>query len=166
MLTSWAIPRKHSRCCHQGEQLNPGMDVYSILVENEESYVRSDFCLACWALLQEEKSLPLHQAYWKTKVASQTAHRGTRWTKALTLLFQFLQCPSAYEAEIFVLCLYLAHARQIILRREFEQEGKTYQVYEVLQQKEEFTIQAIHLSATQIATVQQSLAGCLYTSMV
>ncbi len=156
------IPKRHAHCCHQGERLVPGMEMYSLLVETEtETYLRRDFCLPCWSLLQNEQAWPpVNRGYWKSKIElKKIPPSSTRTEKALVLLRELLQAPTPSEEEIFVLCLFLAHARQLALRQELQKEGNTYYLYEVLGQEEFFTIKVCALSSLRTEELQRSLSN-------
>lgn len=160
LLFQFEIPKRSSSCFHKGERLNPGMEIYSLLLEDEkQGFSRRDFCSACWDSIQlEEEELGL-RGYWKSKIEMRNpVVESSRVGRALALLRNLLQASEPQEAEIFVLCLFLAHARQIALRQEFQKEGINYQLYEVLRQEEYFTIKALQLSHIQIESIQQSLA--------
>lgn len=156
------IPKRQTHCSHQGERLMPGMEMYSLLLEHDtQECLRRDFCLSCWALLQKEKQWPpLNRGYWKSKIEEKKAPPpSTRTEKALALLRELLQAAAPSEAEIFVLCLFLAHARQLALRQELQKEGTAYYLYEVLGQEEFLTVKVCPLSSLQIEDLQRSLAN-------
>jgi hypothetical protein len=153
------IPKRSAQCFHKGERLLPGMEIYSLLIEDEtKKLIRRDFCSACWTQAHVEGSLE-SRGYWKSKIERRKPTSDcSRVDRALALLKELLQAAEPQEAEIFVLCLFLSHARQLALRQEFEKEGATYQLYEVLRQEEYVTIKAINLSNLQIEEIQKSLA--------
>lgn len=156
------IPKRGMHCMHHGERFLPGMEIYSLLLEDEvNGLVRRDFCSACWTQVQAEERKLILRLYWKSKIEQRKPPvESSRTSRALTLLRELLQASESQEqeAEIFVLCLFLSHARQLALRQEFEKEGFTYQLYEVLRQEDYLTIKMIHLSQLQIDAIQKSLA--------
>jgi hypothetical protein len=156
------IPKRNGQCAHQGERLLPGMDIYSLLVEEGEEtrLARRDFCSACWTQVRDiQCEQPSARGYWKSKIEKRKAVEGSsRVERALILLRNLLQSPEPQEAEIFVLCLFLSHARQIALRQEFQKDGLTYHLYEVVRKEEFITIKVINLSQIQIENLQKSLA--------
>lgn len=156
------IPKRSAQCAHQGERLLPGMDIYSLLVEEgeEKRLARRDFCSACWTQVRDNQcEQPSARGYWKSKIEKRKAVEGSsRVERALILLRNLLQFSEPPEAEIFVLCLFLSHARQIALRQEFQKDGFTYHLYEILRKEEFITIKGINLSQIQIDTLQKSLA--------
>jgi hypothetical protein len=159
------IPKRSTQCAHQGERLLPGMDIYSLLIEEENSprLVRRDFCLACWTQVGSSQCEQLlARGYWKSKIEKRKVPEGSsRVERALALLCTLQQAVEPPEAEIFVLCLFLSHARQLALRQEFQQEGLTYHLYEILRKEEFFTVKVIHLSQMQIEGLQKTLADQL-----
>lgn len=156
------IPKRSAQCAHQGERLLPGMDIYSLLVEEgeERRLTRRDFCSACWTEVCESQCRqPSARGYWKSKIEKRKAADGSsRVERALILLRHLLQSPESPEAEIFVLCLFLSHARQIALRQEFQKDGYPYHLYEILRKEEFITVKVIALSQVQIEILQKSLA--------
>jgi hypothetical protein len=154
------IPKRQTHCSHQRERLLPGMEIYSQLSENEkEGFDRHDFCSSCWTDLQEKSQKVNSQIYWKSKIEPRKKHReSSRFSRALTLLREMQNASEPQEGEMFVLCLFLSRARQIALRQEFQKEDLTYQVYEILQEEEFFTVKSLKLSTLQIEMIQKSLA--------
>jgi hypothetical protein len=159
------IPKRSAQCAHLGERLIPGMEIYSLLVEEEntQKILRRDFCSACWKQVREAQSeQPAARGYWKSKIEKRKIAEGSsRVDRAFALLRSLQQAPEPQEAEIFVLCLFLSHARQLALRQEFQKEGVTYQLYEILRKEEFLTVKVINLSQIQIETLQKSLADQL-----
>lgn len=160
-LNQLEIPKRSVHCLHKGEHFIPGMEVYSLIHEEEgRHFGRNDYCAACWPEVHHAVcSKPESRGYWKSKIEPRKlAPESTRTARALKLLKELLGHPESQADEIFVLCLFLSHARQIALRQEFQQEGIAYQLYEILRQEEFITIQAVNLSQIQIEAIQKSLA--------
>ena len=159
------IPKRQSHCFHQGERLSPGMEIYSLLLEDPSQTVcRRDFCSLCWSSIQIEREFPNNRGYWKSKIESKKSIKSSnRIERALTLLREKLNAAENNEAELFVLCLFLSHARQLTLRQEFQKDGETYQLYEILRQEEFVTVKVLVLSEAQIEAIQKSLADQLST---
>ncbi|MFI0434497.1 MAG: hypothetical protein ACH350_02060 [Parachlamydiaceae bacterium] len=160
------IPKRSSLCAHSGERLLPGMEIYSLLFEDQNSshLSRRDYCLTCWHTLEEKSSSqsPV-RGYWKSKIEirKEGEEGSTRIERALALLRRLEQMPEPAEAEMFVLCLFLSHARQIALRQDIQKEGISYHVYEILGREEFLTVKVINLSDFQIEALQRSLANQL-----
>ncbi len=157
------IPKRSIHCFHKGERLLPGMEIYSLLLDDDvKGLSRRDFCSACWTQVQIEENQLETRGYWKSKIERKKPTADTsRIGRALVLLKELQQAPEPQEAEVFVLCLFLSHARQLALRQEFQKDGVNYHLYEILRQEEYLTIKALNLSQLQIETIQHSLAAKL-----
>jgi hypothetical protein len=166
-LFSISIPKRQAVCAHQSEKFTPGMDVFSLLTEDEsEKIIRHDFCATCWTHIQPEINLQKNRGYWKSTIEKKTKlSDASRAEQALALLRLLLENPVPHEAEIFVLCLFLAHARQLVLRKESVKEGTTYYHYELLKRGEWMTVKMVQLSSVEIETIQRSIADKLQTLM-
>jgi hypothetical protein len=153
------IPKRQAHCHKGKERLLPGTDYYSLLKEGDESMLRQDFCPHCWTTLAEEERQQAF-SYWKSHIEEkkESIPFQTRPLRALAVLKNLLFQPDGNSAELFVLALYLAHARQLILRKEFEENGETYCLYEVVRQDEFFTIKKVALSQLEVEQLQYSLA--------
>jgi hypothetical protein len=153
------IPRRSSCCVKGGEKLYPGMDYYSLLQEEGKTFLRKDFCLHCWEEPQKGEQL---MTYWRSKVQvkeSQIPSSAPKHLKALSLLKEMCKEPASIEEnELFILALYLARAKQLILRKEWEQEGQVYYLYEIVESEEIVTIKKVDLSLLNIENIQQKLA--------
>lgn len=156
------IPKRSAQCAHQGERLLPGMEIYSLLIEEgkEQHIARRDFCSACWSQIRTAQcEHPSARGYWKSTIEKRKATEGSsRVERALALLRTLQQAAEPQETEIFVLCLFLSHARQLALRQEFQKEGCTYHLYEIVRKEEFLTVKVINLSQVQIEALQKSLA--------
>lgn len=158
------IPKRKTQCAHQGERLLPGMEIYSLLLEEApERLSRLDFCSTCWKQVRGLQSEhPSARGYWKSKIEKRKeAKTSSRVERAFALLDDLQRATELREAEIFVLCLFLSHARQLSLRQEFQKEGSTYHLYEILHKEEFLTIKVIQLSDIQVENLQKSLADQL-----
>lgn len=159
-----SIPKRAS-CCAQGQEpLSSGMDYYSILKEGPEegSYLRYDYCPACWPAVQKQQDKEIRSS-WKAHIPSKKELSDLpkqRDARALHLLKEIIaRQDSQAEAEAFVLALYLARRRKIVLRQEVALEkGKRASLYEVLETEEMLCIPKLSLSELQIDSVQQELA--------
>lgn len=159
------IPKRNTQCAHQGERLLPGMDIYSLLIEEKETQhlARRDFCSACWAQIRNEgPEQAASRGNWKSKIEKRKAVEGSsRLDRAFVLLRTLQQEPHLKEAEIFVLCLLLSRARRLVLRQEFQNDGIAYHLYEIVRKEEFLTVKVVSLSDVQIVTLQKSLADQL-----
>lgn len=161
-LFQFEIPKRSALCAGQGERLLPGMEIYSLLLEEEgkNSLSRRDFCSACWSMRNNiEENMSIARGFWKSKIEKRPVEQASsRPERALSLLRTLQQAPENREAEIFVLSLFLSHARQIALRQEFNKEGETYYLYEILRKEEFITVKVVNLSQVQVEALQKSLA--------
>lgn len=153
------IPKRSAHCFHKGEKFVSGMEIYSLLLEEEDHHFgRQDFCSACWNHMQKE-GLAKDRSYWRSFIESKKESKeSARTARALTLLREFLLQVDTREGEIYVLSLFLSHARQITLRQEFIRDGIRFQLYEVLRQEEFITIKTVQLTELQIHEIQKTLA--------
>lgn len=160
------IPKRKGHCYHLGERLLPGMDIYSLLVEemNASQLERRDFCSDCWAQVRDlQCGEATARGYWRSKIEKKKGEgSSTRLDLALELLLNLKQGEEVNEGEIFVLCLFLSRARKIALRQELQKEGVSYHLYEILSLEEFITVKVISLSDLEIDTLQKSLAKQLY----
>jgi hypothetical protein len=158
------IPKRGIHCALRGERLLPGMEIYSLLSEDhDERLTRRDFCSVCWKMVREtEGGHHFARGYWKSKIEKQKPSEGSqRVERAFSLLLALQNDPEPREAEIFVLSLFLAHARHLALRHEFQREGITYHLYEFLRNEEFITIKAVNLPRDQIENLQRSISSQL-----
>jgi hypothetical protein len=157
------IPKRNTSCCSKGERLTSGMEYYSLLIEDEDQkLVRKDFCTTCWFERISKKEFPENKGYWKSKIEiKKEVNAKSRIDRALVLLQSLIQNQKEHEAEIFVLAMFLAHARRLALRKEIEHEGEKFGLYEILRQDEFVTIKIIPLTHLEIEGLQRSLASKL-----
>lgn len=155
------IPKRNQHCALQGERLLPGMEIISLLSEEDEAgMTRRDYCSECWTQFQNKMNSAISsKCYWKSKIEKkQIVETSSRIDRALHLLRALLQEGSGKEGEIFVLCLFLAHARQLALRKEFQDNEVNYHLYEILKNEEFLTIKVVPLSQVEIGVWQRSIA--------
>lgn len=160
-LLQLEIPRRGRHCALGGENLSPGMEYYSILIEQDQGFLRQDFCLPCWEKTKEE-SIAKASSHWKSKVPAKleldTMHLEQD-EKAIYLLKEALEKKTAEDdAQAFILALYLARKKQITLRDEIIQEGQKVNLYEDVATEEIFCVRNMELSQLQIQKIQQELA--------
>lgn len=155
------IPKRLTLCCLQGERFLGGIDIHSALYEDESGkWTRKDFCPACWE--QMESQLPSGRIAWKSKNdKKEKPPLSGKIQSAFQLFRQFIDSPENMENEIFVLGLFLAHAKQLIFRKELQQNGEWVHLYEVPKTGECFFVKTCVLTAIEIETIRQSLASKL-----
>lgn len=156
------IPKRNTQCFKGGERLMPGMEYYSMLLQDEsQAIARRDFCLHCWQQSINENSLAGSQGFWRAKIdvkKEEPLVEKSRMDRAMALLKQLLQDPQHDQNEAFVLALFLAHARRLILRQERNQDGYVYSLYEIAHQDEFLLVKKVNLSQVDSQQIQQSLA--------
>lgn len=158
------IPKRSSSCFKGGERFVPGAEYYSLVLDEEEQAIkRWDFCPACWNEHFPQQATKPSVTYWKSRIEikQENLTPSSRTQRALALLKMMLLEPCLQEEEIFVLALFLAHARKLILRKEFEEQGQLYILYEIAQQDEFVTIKKIDLSLLETKVLQDSLSAKL-----
>lgn len=155
------IPRRGRICSQGGESFEPGIEYYSLLIEQEnEKWQRLDFCVACWPEAYQKWADKLH-THWKSRVpqGQQKKDNTSRNEKALELLRIALQNED--HAEAFVLALFLVRSRVLASRQQMQHEGKPVILYEVLATEEMLPVQQIPLSQLQVDKLQAELANKL-----
>jgi hypothetical protein len=156
-LFPFEIPRRSTHCSQQGEKLFPGMEVYSTLLEDNGQISRRDFCPSCW--LNSQQKGEIKSSYWKSIIEVKEVRQSSHsiYQKAWNLLYELQKDPQK-EAELFVLCIFLAHARQLILRQEFSTAEGMYQIYEKRKEEEYITVKKFFLSEKQILEIQKNVS--------
>jgi hypothetical protein len=156
------IPKRNLLCCDKGERLLPGMEYFSLLLEEDEKMTRKDFCLTCWNQGSLKNSFSNNRGYWKSKIEiKKEINPSSRIDRATLLLKNLMENQKENENELFVLVMFLAHARRLALRQELEHEGEKFGLYEILKHEEFVTVKIIPLSHLEIEQIQQSLAAKL-----
>jgi hypothetical protein len=159
------IPKRAKTCFLSQEDLLPGMDYFSLLIENDShGYDRQDFCSVCWN--QTFKNLSdkmLTIRHWKSKVPAIIKVREipqNRDVQIMSLLKTYLESNLEENVEeSFVLSLYLSRKRVMSLRKEIRQEDNTIvQLYEILETEEMLLIKKVDLSTIQIGNIQLQIA--------
>lgn len=159
------IPRRGPYCSQGKELFLPGMDYYSILLEEGEIR-RQDFCSACWESSARDQFLPKVHTSWKSKVAAgkkeEPLDAQSRDDKILFILNETLKKETLSpdeEVECFVLALYLARRRRLLLRKELQKEGGKFNLYEVADTEEMLYVRRVELSQIATEKVQAELAN-------
>lgn len=157
------IPKRSKVCGPCLEQLDAGMDYFSVLSENQKrEYDRQDFCSVCFAKFVHTNNLALAK-YWKSKVPlkKQTVViPSTKNEQILNLLKSSLELHTPTdEMKSFVLALFLARKRFMSLRKEVKQEdGTTLQIYEILETEEMILVKKVAISTLQIEEIRAQIA--------
>jgi len=155
------IPRRGNVCVKGNEALIPGMEYFSVLVEDPElGLKRLDYCPTCWAIAKNEVKA---RSQWKAKVLSKKEEAPIHLNRDERILYLFKEStkedtPEAH-IETFVLALFLARRRLMYLRQEVKQDdGTIIQLYEEAATEEMYTIRKVDLSQVQISTIQLEVA--------
>jgi hypothetical protein len=160
MNPSFAIPKRAKTCSLGKEPFQPGMEYFSLIYEDLKSYVREDYCEACWkkALVKEEAK------YWKAKIPDrkreeESENYQAKRAKGMTLLRNLLlQTDEHSTAEAFILALFLARQKQLCFRKQLSRSDGLYDLYEVEGSEEIISVSHIHLSKLKVEEIQKSLA--------
>ncbi|HRD56357.1 MAG TPA: hypothetical protein PLC42_08185 [Parachlamydiaceae bacterium] len=153
------IPKRNALCSLNQEALTAGMSYYSCLSESGD--LRRDFCTDCWKQFSKTEEGSQAVRYWKSKVPLKKTKALLPQDKDAHIFAHFkkmLKDPKEFDEERFVLSLYLARRRLIALRKEEIQDDQLFQLYEVLETEEFFSIKKMNLAAVEIEAVQQRLA--------
>lgn len=166
------IPKRGPCCSKGGEAFHPGTEYHSILLETSQNrYQRQDFCSVCWDSCTREEILHLAKSHWKAQVIVSAKQNDKALLpkqehvtdEQILLLLKTTLASEKDEdhAEAFVLALYLARKKILILRQQFDQEAQTIFLYEIASTEEMLPIKKIPLSELQTAAIQQRLAAKL-----
>lgn len=157
-----SIPRRMSICYHGKEPLLAGMEVYSLLLEESvNQFTRRDYCAVCWGVAGRMAAKEKNACgFWKGVIEKKKKkEKETREDVVFSLLDQLLEEKENKSAEIYLLCLFLARARKMVLRREYKQNGLEYHVYEILKREEFLNVQVVAPSPDKIVEIQKMLAA-------
>lgn len=154
------IPKRSSHCYKGKESFQSGMEYYSLLLDDDSTQlIRQDYCTSCWKEVKTENSF----GYWKSRIElKQEPKKITnkeRIEKALSIITDSQSHQD--ENELFLLALFLARARQLILRKEFVENNQAYQLYEIAHEDEFITIKKMRLNQLKIDALQTSLSDKL-----
>lgn len=157
------IPKRHNQCSHADEALLPGREMYSAIFEQEELFLRKDYCPTCWLQLQGEDEMRAAAATWKSLVPEKIEikeHFLDRESKAMALLQQFRVSEKEEEIEqAAILALYLARRRKLFQRGEkVNLLGKEMHLFEVAQTAEIIAVQKVDLRRLDLQKIQKLIA--------
>lgn len=153
------IPRRGQLCAVGNEILSPGSDYYSALIEDpeEQRFQRQDFCLSCW----EGKKNHAFKSYWKAKVPFKqepSEKEGSQDERVLAMLRESLSDTSTNgRANAFILALYLARKKLLILRQELQQGDQLISIYELVATEEMLSVPKVSVSFQEIQRIQTEL---------
>lgn len=156
------IPRRSFACTKGLEPFKVGADYFSVLVDETEGLKRYDFCETCWENGVKEEFLSTAKSSWKSKVPEKKTERDlfqNRDEKILHLLKT--SCPSGSfeeEMERFVLAIYLARKKILLLRQELAEENGVIDLYEVAETEEMIAVKKMPWNQIQVNKIQIELA--------
>lgn len=153
------IPRRNPKCADCEQELEAGARYHSVVLTDVEPTERRDFCSDCWSRVADEYKL---SATWRgtiPKKAETPHHSLSQEERALDLLQELLPAstPEARE-EAFVLGLFLARQRRLVLRSEVTEGQEALLLYEELASGETVRIPKVDVTALRIETLQETLA--------
>lgn len=154
-----AIPRRGFRCVKDQKPFKQGFGYFSVLEEHKGSYQREDYCEECWEQMAKERQGKIFwKAFLEPKAATGTID-GQKDQRALFLLKEMiLKGAEEEKAQLFILALYLARRKKIVLRQQLTEAQAIVQLYEDVETEEILPVPKIPLSQLDIITLQQQLA--------
>lgn len=160
------IPKRHSQCSHAEEKLVPGKEMFSAIFEEEERFVRKDFCSQCWEELRNDAKMEEAITTWKSLVPDKREAKDIfldRDDKALALLNQFAESEKQEEVEqAMILALYLNRKRKLYQRKEITNEkGETTLLFEAARTQEVIAVKKIDLQTIDLDAIQKLIAAQL-----
>lgn len=151
------IPKRSSHCAVCGSLLEPGAAFTSLVAEGENEWERKDFHDSCWT--GGEKG----GMHWSSKVPEASPQEAppelTRDEKGLKGLKECLASEGKeFEAQAYVLALYLTRRKQLVLRKHVRRKKGLFLVYEDAGGEETYVVYQPALSPQQLAEVEKKLA--------
>ncbi len=159
------IPKRSLQCHSGSEAFVTGMEYFSLLKENEKNeYERHDYCVLCFQRALENNEIKKGAKYWKSKVPiKKTTLAPQNKDAQIFELFKNSTTEATEESNgiSFVLALYLARKRTILLRKEILKDKDTIQIYEIADTEEMVAIKKMNLLTSQIEEIQGKIASKL-----
>lgn len=172
-LTFLELPRRSPACGQCGQSLPgqfqgqfQGQPPGKLQEEEEFCYShcedgkRRDYCTSCWDK-DFKNNFAAHSTlyFWKTRLPKKNATKAPmrKELRALEYLKEIIGCESK-EEEQFFLSLFLMRKKMLFFRKEIEEEGRTYQLFEAVTTGELLPIRKLPLSKLDHARVQKEIA--------
>ncbi len=153
--------KRSSRRCHRTEQeLKPGDEYYSALVEQGDEFVRLDFSKSAW-----EGPPAGTIGWWRSRVPERDGQR-VYWAPSDVLLayFQELENRPERAATRYVMALLLQQKRLLTLHDvRSDPEGRRELLLHSARLKTDFVVSDIPPPPEQIRAIQAELAANLFT---
>jgi hypothetical protein len=164
MFLPLEIPRRNALCDKGQEPIKAGMEYYSVLIEDaNREWKRLDYCSVCWKNECGDSFLKQAKVQWKSKRQSKEEVTTGESADALEMLKERLQLDTEESRqEAFILALFLARDRQIVLRKEIEEENLLF--YEAFETEEIFPVRKIKLNHLDIVKLKNSIEKKLASS--
>ena len=161
------IPKKNTKCSKLSEDILPGDEIYSVLKNLDDNYIREDYCSSCWSTVQNEleESVVLN---WKSIVSQQKPRKDLFMSKdqqELSLFTKLAASDSLMDLhQAYILSLYLSRKKQIYFRKEFQNDlGQTLILYEFASNEENIIIKKFEFSELDLSSIQKAIADSLKT---
>lgn len=152
------VPRRSRSCAKSGLPFQPGMEYISLLKEGQgEEYIREDIAFSWWKEQGSEALLKETKSHWRGKVPLKEEAPKTPdqlFERAFELLTEYLEKGSP---KAFLIALFLARKKKLILREEFPDEAGVTMLYEVAETEEMISVRAYELHGEEMAKFQQEL---------
>ncbi len=157
------IPKRNSQCAKAQEELKPGSEVFSVISQGDEAFLRDDYCSDCWKTIQNDELINQAITHWRSITPEKKEQKELfldRDQKALHMLKEMASSEAEEEQhQAYILALYLARRRQIYQRKEFQnEEGEWAVLYEVAGSHEIIPVRRFEFSELGIEGLQRSIA--------
>jgi hypothetical protein len=161
-LTPFVMSRRAPTCTAQGETFAQGNEVFTLLLPQDEGYLRQDYCGRCWKNEQHKPPLEKGSIHWRTIIPPKvevTKPALDSDQKALQLLKDAL---AQQENDLaYVLALYLERRDLLCSCRIVGEDAKLFSFYEIASNGEVLRVPKVDLTGLQTAMLQQTLLARL-----
>ncbi len=161
MTGAYRIPPRASHCAQEGEELEVGMELYSLVFSGEEECQRIDLCLPCWEKYSKE-NLNEALSYWKGRVPEKKKKDEKPLSpdeKALNVLRN--QDKNEEKGVAYVLAHYLERRQQLLLRKDLRKANKKLKFFEIPESGEVLPVEDQELSANDWTLLEQKVLRLL-----
>jgi hypothetical protein len=153
------VPKAARNCCLSGRELLSGETFFSILVEEDDVYVRRDFASENWQGAPEK-----YVGWWKTKVQNISDKKAKLAPNEVMLnLFEQIRTNSGQADLLYVLSLLLIRRRLFKYDREEQDEnGQKKMIVYAIKENNSFEIPVAMPDLSRLEEIQSQLADLLY----
>lgn len=160
---------KASQTCSLGLEPLAGSDYYSALFENDEAGCldRKDFCLTCWKTFSKDEAFSKAKSFWKSRMPEKSPEKPpkNRQEHVFNSLENLLKQDSEESRRLaYMLTLFLARQRLLILRQEVELDGYKCGLYEIAQQGVMLCVKKVNLQELTNPDLQIKVAALIASS--